>query len=824
VSVVSFPPPPSSNPTHALATAILNYKPDWAKIALEQGADIFAKVPQGQRQTLLAQALIFGLRASKSKEKSISGRMFADGQIKTAAVLLEHSRTQPIERFSLFDAVVARNLAAIHHTLQPARSAESDAGEYHKALAHAVEQDDAEIVKLLLSVERFSLSDAVNAGDPAAVRSALGRGPLQDSNADEYHRCLVDAVRQDNAEIVELLLAAGMNPNIRINVPHDGPTELPLLPFAAHGWSKWPLLSFAAGRGCTAAIRVLLKAGADPNAKPDAMAQLHGAFRNDGAYERGLALAKAAAARAQAAKDAATAKPDADAAALAAASAKALAAAMQAAADARPGPALVEAQQGVDYAASITPLMVAATGSTLGAVSLLVEAGADLSAKDKKGRTALTYAKAAKFKRVVAYLQAAYEKRNAAGELSLWEAAATGTLYRVKALLDAGADVEQGDEHGQTPLMFAVAAGHVEVVKMLCAAGANVHATRAADGGDLWSCAIAKPDAEIVRCLLEHGLDPNQTRKSGPALLLAFALPKPAEILKLLLDNGADVHAPVPSELIEKAKRKRQKSAEFLKPFRSRLKRESKCTDDLKSPCSVLEFARHFASRDVYYLLHTHAGAVQENDEFFYETVRESLKKCAVLADDAFQAEAARIGAILRAKPRPWKRRKGVIHYMSSLDKALAAHYEQPAPAPGGKRLSPQLLLRLQAEVAGKGYTLVYTGLAQTSLQQLLLFPLNEPLAALAACGTNAANYGHDTRDVVNWCADTRREHPLNVIGAGFDFMDLGFAQPIQNSEELAVRIGEFCPDVQLSVKDPQAVATFAKELTKAGRCFFWWD
>jgi len=27
---------------------------------------------------------------------------------------------------------------------------------------------------------------------------------------------------------------------------------------------------------------------------------------------------------------------------------------------------------------------------------------------------------------------------------------------------------------------------------MLCAAGASVHTTRAADGGDLWSCAIAR--------------------------------------------------------------------------------------------------------------------------------------------------------------------------------------------------------------------------------------------------------------------------------------------------------------------------------------------
>jgi ankyrin repeat protein len=810
MTIVSFPPPPSPNPTHALATAMVNHKPEWASLALEQGADIFAKGRSGE--TLLAEALTVGLRASKSKEKSISGRMFAEGQVKIAALLREHSQSQPIERFSLFDAVVARNFAAIQHNLDPARLAESDANDYRKALAHAAQEDDAEIVKLLLSVERFSLSDAVNTGDAAAVRSAIERAPFAD-NADEYHQCLVDAVRQDNSEIVELLLAAGMSANVRINCPRDGGTELPLLTFAAHGWNQWPLLTFAAARGSTAAMRALLKAGADPNATADATAHLHGPFP-DGAHERGLAMGRRLAQAQEAAKAAVPAQPGADPAMHQIATLRALSEAIA---------SMPLVDPGTDYAAYVTPLMIAANTSSLDAVKLLVQGGADLSAKDKKGRTALTYAKEGKFKRVVAYLEKAYEQGDAAGELTLVEAAATGTLYRVKALLESGADLEQSDASGQTPLMLAVAAGHVEVVKLLCAAGANVQATRN-DGGDLWNCAFAKPKAEIIGTLIEHGLSPNQTRKPAPALLLAFGLHKPKEILKLMLDNGADVQATVPAEVVETAARRHQKSTEFLKLVGSRVVRGSPAAKDLKGPCSVLEFAKQFASGDVYYILHTRAGGAEASSEFVYEHVRETLKQCAELADEKFKAEAARIGAILRAKPTAWKRRKGVLHYMSSLDRALSAHYGESPAETVGEKVPLQLLQRLQAEVAANGYTLVYTGLAEGALQRLLLFPLKEPLAAIAASGTNAANYGHDTRAVVNWCAETRREHPLTVIGVGFDFMDLSFARPIRNSENLAARIAEFCPDMQVAADDPQSVAKFAKELAGGGRCFFWWD
>ena len=376
MTIVSFPPPPSPNPTHALATAMLNHKPEWASLALEQGADIFAKGRSGE--TLLAEALTVGLRAAKSKEKSISGRMFAEGQVKIAALLREHSQSQPIERFSLFDAVVARNFAAIHHNLDPAatrRRAMRD--DYRKALhAHAVQEDDAEIVKLLLAAERVLV---VRRGQrrrrwpPSARRSK--RAPLGD-NADEYHRCLVDAVRQDNSEIVELLLAAGMSANVRINCPRDGGSELPLLTFAAHGWNGWPLLTFAAARASTAAMRALLKAGADPNATADATAHLHGPFF-DGAHERGVALGRRLAQAQEAAKAAVPVQPDADPALRQIATLKALSAAIA---------SMPLVDPGTDYAAYVTPLMIAANSSNLDVVKLLVQAGADLGAKDKEGQ------------------------------------------------------------------------------------------------------------------------------------------------------------------------------------------------------------------------------------------------------------------------------------------------------------------------------------------------------------------------------------------------------------------------------------------------------
>jgi ankyrin repeat protein len=92
--------------------------------------------------------------------------------------------------------------------------------------------------------------------------------------------------------------------------------------------------------------------------------------------------------------------------------------------------------------------MIAAGHGQLPCVELLLEAGLDVNASTKDGRTALMMG---------------------AGQNSL--------LAIVPVLLKAGADVRARDSQGRTPLMFAADHGSVENIQALLGAGADVAAT-----------------------------------------------------------------------------------------------------------------------------------------------------------------------------------------------------------------------------------------------------------------------------------------------------------------------------------------------------------
>jgi len=90
------------------------------------------------------------------------------------------------------------------------------------------------------------------------------------------------------------------------------------------------------------------------------------------------------------------------------------------------------------------------------------------------------------------------------GHSPLLEAVNSGHLEVVKVLIGAGANINDTDTPGWTPLMYASYNGNAEVVKALLAAGASF-TTKSKDGATALSLAKNKGNAEIVKMLEAAG-------------------------------------------------------------------------------------------------------------------------------------------------------------------------------------------------------------------------------------------------------------------------------------------------------------------------------
>ena len=176
--------------------------------------------------------------------------------------------------------------------------------------------------------------------------------------------------------------------------------------------------------------------------------------------------------------------------------------------------------------------------------------------------------------------------------IELKRAASSGDLDRVRALVEAGADVNASDEHGSGTLLtfhpavteYLLAKGadpnrqtnecgdavllgiacynHLDCVRLLLAAGADAKVLVKHTGENALHCVVvglgehATPAGrhEIVKLLIAHGVDPNQrtipgvptgifwrdVRTRGETPLHRAAAYADEDTVKLLLDSGAD--------------------------------------------------------------------------------------------------------------------------------------------------------------------------------------------------------------------------------------------------------------------------------------------
>jgi ankyrin repeat protein len=189
-----------------------------------------------------------------------------------------------------------------------------------------------------------------------------------------------------------------------------------------------------------------------------------------------------------------------------------------------------------DYPAGDTPLHSAVRTGHKEIVELLIAKGADEEAKNNNGLSPIDMAVSKGHGQIGELLQAK------AAETSIHWAAALGSLAKVKAFIESGADVNVKDENHQTPLHEAISNKHEDVARFLIEQGAEVNAKGKGGYTPIYS-AIWNGDANMVELLVSKGADVNYSiERDYPPLHYAVWMEN-TDIARVLLDHGANCDA-----------------------------------------------------------------------------------------------------------------------------------------------------------------------------------------------------------------------------------------------------------------------------------------
>jgi ankyrin repeat protein len=211
-----------------------------------------------------------------------------------------------------------------------------------------------------------------------------------------------------------------------------------------------------------------------------------------------------------------------------------------------------------------TPLQWAIFNGNIAEAKRLLKTGADVKAVNDYGVTAMQLAADSSNTEAIELLLKAGadpDSPNPDGETALHLVARAGNLEAAKLLLRAGAHVDARERFGaQTPLMWAVARRHPEMVELLLSKGADVDARSAVrdyqrvataesrakqlDRGGFTPLMYAAREncGDCVEVLLKHKVDVNQPDPSGMSPIVIAIMNSNWDIAKRLIEAGADVN------------------------------------------------------------------------------------------------------------------------------------------------------------------------------------------------------------------------------------------------------------------------------------------
>jgi ankyrin repeat protein len=201
---------------------------------------------------------------------------------------------------------------------------------------------------------------------------------------------------------------------------------------------------------------------------------------------------------------------------------------------AAPESAVAQTQVELDRA-----LLLAAERGESAEVRRLVTRGARIDGRDQRGRTPLLGA----------------TQRN--------------QVEVARFLIQEGADVNAKDLIQDSPFLFAGAEGRVEILKMTLAAGADLKSTNRF-GGTALIPAAHHGHVEVVKLLLATNIEKDHINNLGwtalmEAVILADGGPAHTEIVRLLIEAGANLNIPDRDGMTPLAHAKRRNYAAIVR-------------------------------------------------------------------------------------------------------------------------------------------------------------------------------------------------------------------------------------------------------------------
>ncbi|PSR91820.1 Potassium channel like [Actinidia chinensis var. chinensis] len=127
------------------------------------------------------------------------------------------------------------------------------------------------------------------------------------------------------------------------------------------------------------------------------------------------------------------------------------------------------------------------------------------------------------------------------GRTALHIAASKGSIECVLLLLDYGADPNRKDSEGNVPLWDAIMGGHESVIKLLVNNGAKISS---GDVGQFACFAVEQNNVNLLKAIIRYGGDITLLNSLGTTALHTAISEENTEMVKFLVDQGADIDKP----------------------------------------------------------------------------------------------------------------------------------------------------------------------------------------------------------------------------------------------------------------------------------------